>query len=53
MFAPFHSTIDRGEYEKYLFLPLYENMENPLMTVHIISHSEMAKGRLRFVFSVV
>ena len=28
MLAPLHS----GEHEKYLFLPLYGNMENPLMT---------------------
>ena len=28
MLAPFHSAIDRGEYEKYLFLSLYGNTEN-------------------------
>ena len=32
MLAPLHSAIDRGEHEKYLFLPLYGNTENPLMT---------------------
>ena len=34
MLAPLHSAIDREEHEKYLFLPLYENTENPLVTVH-------------------
>jgi len=33
MLALLHSTIDRGEHEKYLFLPLYGNTENPLVTV--------------------
>jgi len=32
MFAPLHSIIDRGEHEKYLFLPLYGNMENSFVT---------------------
>jgi len=31
--ALLHSIIDRGEYEKYLFLPVYGNTENPPMTV--------------------
>jgi len=34
MLALLHSTMDRGENEKYLFFPLYGGMENPLMTVH-------------------
>ena len=29
---PLHSIIDRGEYEKYRFLFLYRNAENPLKT---------------------
>jgi len=32
MLTPLHSAIDRGEHEKYLFLPLYGNTENSLMT---------------------
>ena len=56
MLTPFHSAIDRGEHEKYLFLSLYGNTENPLVAVCApgsISHSEKVKGQLRFVFSVV
>jgi len=56
MLAPFHSALDRGEHEKYLFLPLYGNTENPLVAARApgsISHSEKAKERLHFVFSVV
>jgi len=33
MLAPFHSTIDSGEHEKYLFLSLYGNTENSLVAV--------------------
>ena len=33
MLALLHSIIDRGEHEKYFFLPLYGNTENPLVTV--------------------
>ena len=47
MLALFHSAIDRGEHEKYLFLPLYGNMENPLVAARAprsISLSEKAKG---------
>jgi len=32
MLVLLHSAIDREEHEKYLFLPLYENTENPLVT---------------------
>jgi len=32
MLAPLHGVIDRGEHEKYLFLPLYGNTENSLLT---------------------
>ena len=32
MLSLLYSSIDRGEYEKYLFLPLYGNKENPLVT---------------------
>jgi len=32
MLALLHSTIDRGEHEKYLFLPPYGNTENQLVT---------------------
>ena len=32
MLAPLHSAIDGGEYEKCLFLPLFGNMEYPLLT---------------------
>jgi len=49
MLAPLHSAIDRGEHEKYLFLPLYGNMENLLVTVRTpgsISQGEKAKERL-------
>jgi len=56
MLAPFHSAIDRGEHEKYLFLSLYGNTENLLVaacTPGSISHSKKVKGRLCFVFSVV
>ena len=56
MLAPFHRAKDRGEHEKYLFLSLYGNTENPLVAVRApgsISHSKKVKGRLRFVFSVV
>ena len=56
MLALFHSAIDRGEHEKYLFLSLYGNTKNPLVAAHApgsIGHSEKAKGPLRFVFSVV
>ena len=35
MLSPLHSAIDREEHEKYLFLPLYENTENPL-TLQIV-----------------
>ena len=34
MLAPLHSILDIGEYEKYLFLPLYGNMEKPLVIAH-------------------
>jgi len=34
MLALLHSTIDRGEDEKYLFLPLYGNAENPLVIAY-------------------
>ena len=52
---PLYSVIDKGEYEKYLFLPLYGNTENSLVTVYLglISHSEKVKGQLCFVFRVV
>jgi len=58
MLTPFHSALDRGEHEKYLFLSIYGNTENPLVAAHAPesidqSHSEKAKRRLRFVFSVV
>jgi len=56
MLAQFHSAIDRGEHEKYLFLSLYGNTENPLVTARApgsISYSKKAKGLLHFVFSVV
>ena len=48
MLTPLHSIyiIDKGEHEKYPFLPLYGNMENSLMTASapgLISHSEKAK----------
>jgi len=42
--------------KKYLFLPLYGNMEIRLWQrapPGSISHSEKAKGQLHFVFSVV
>ena len=32
MFALLHSVIDKEAHEKYLFLPLYGNMEDSLMT---------------------
>jgi len=32
MLTLLHSVIDRGEYEKYLFLPPYGNMKYSLMT---------------------
>ena len=54
--APLHSAIDRGEQEKYLFLPLYWIMENTLMKrapPESISNSEKVKKQLCFVFSVV
>jgi len=31
MLAQLYSVIDRGAHEKYLFLPLYGNMENSLV----------------------
>ena len=49
MLALLHSDIDKGEHEKYLFLPLYGNKENSPMTARTqgsINHSEKAKGRL-------
>ena len=49
MLAPFHSTIDSGEHEKYLFLS--RNMENPLVAARgpgLISRSEKVQGRLLF-----
>jgi len=55
VFAYARSVSHRGEHEKYLFLSLYGNTENPLVaarTPGLISHSEKAKGRLCFVFSV-
>jgi len=51
MLTLFHNAIDRGEHEKYL-----GNTENPLVAAHApgsISHSEKAKGQLRFVFSIL
>ena len=33
LLALLHSAIGRGEHEKYLFLPLYGNTENSLVTV--------------------
>ena len=46
MLAPLHSAIDRGEHEKYLFLPLYGNTENPLVKVRAprINQSQL-KGK--------
>ena len=32
MLAPLHSVVDKGEHKKYLFLPLYGNMENSIVT---------------------
>jgi len=43
MLAALHSSVDRGEHEKHLFLPLYGKTENPLMTVRAprsISHNK-------------
>ena len=56
MLAPLHIAIDRGEHDKYLFLSLHRNTENPLVAARApgsVSHSKKEKGRLRFVFSVV
>ena len=56
VFAYACSVSHRGKHEKYLFLPLYGNTENPLVAARVpgsISHSEKAKEQLRFVFSVV
>ena len=56
MLIPLQNAIDRGEHEKYFFLPLYGNTENPPVTAcasGLISHSEKAKQQLRFIFSVV
>ena len=36
MLAPLHSVIDRGEHEKYIFLPLYGNTEDSLMTARAL-----------------
>ena len=33
MLAPFHSIIDKGKHEKYLFLTLHEKTENSLVIV--------------------
>ena len=53
MLAPLHSVIDKKEYEKYLFLPLYGNAENSLVIVcappESISHSEKEKWLLCFL----
>ena len=37
MLTPLHSVIYRGEYEKYLFLSLYGNTENSLVTAHALN----------------
>ena len=52
------SIMDTEEHEKYLFLPLYGNMENSHMkvctpTITMMSHSVKEKGRLCFVLSAV
>ena len=56
MLTPLHNVIDREENEKYFFLP-HVAMQNihswQRAPQRLISHSEKAKGRLRFVFSVV
>ena len=55
VFAYARSVSHRGEHEKYLFLSLYGNTENPLVaarTPGLISHSEKAKGRYA-LFSVL
>ena len=35
MLVPLHSVIDREEHEKYLFLPLYGNTEDLLVTMRV------------------
>ena len=55
MLALLHSAIDKREYEKYLFLPLFGNTENHLwQCTHpgLICRSEKAKGQLCFIFRV-
>jgi len=54
MLAQLHSIIDRWEFEKYLFLPLYGNRENPLITAHA-PHDRLVtvNGQLSFIFSGV
>ena len=55
MLTPLHSIIDRKEDENYLFLPLYGNKEDSLMTVHSSTIDELQWGKKQscFVFSVV
>jgi len=53
MLAPLHSTIDRGENEKDLFLPLYGGMENPLMTAQPQDRSvTVKKGKSDYTLQV-
>jgi len=52
MLAPLQSAIDRGEHEQYLFLPLYVDMENSLVTMHTLEsiiHSERVVSRCLFL----
>ena len=45
MLALFHSAIDRGEHEKYLFLSLYGNTENPLVAARPSIDQSQLKGK--------
>ena len=44
MLTPLHSITDKGQHEKYYFLPRYGKRETSLMTACTPSHSEKAKA---------
>ena len=48
VFVHARPVANKGEHEKYLFLPLYGNTKNSLVkacVLGLISHSEKEKGR--------
>jgi len=53
MLTPLHSVIDRGEYEKYFFLPLYGNMKFACDIALAVIELRLSEGISQIVSQIV